>query len=281
MSALSEAIKAPATLDGWAILHRVFEVDWAAWNRRNPIEKEKSLSEATDYLKKSAPAEGGETACVSLLGHKGDLLILHVRKTLDELNAAELGFSQLSLAEVLKPTTSYVSILELGMYEMTVKLANEFLAAGLSRDSEEWNRRWTSAMDEQRERVKGRLYPGIPKHRYVCFYPMNKRRGEQVNWYSLPVEKRQAMMRDHGLIGRKYGDRVTQIITGSIGFDDWEWGVYLFADEPNVFKELIYEMRFDEASAAYAEFGPFYVGLQFPAAELTTLFQGKTPTWNR
>ena len=108
-----------------------------------------------------------------------------------------------------------------------------------------------------------RLFIEMPRARYVCFYPMNKRRGESVNWYSEPFERRASMMREHGMIGRHYSGKVTQVISGSIGYDDWEWGVDLFAQDPLVFKKLIYEMRFDEASAKFAEFGPFYTGLQF------------------
>ena len=97
---------------------------------------------------------------------------------------------------------------------------------------------------------------------------MNKYRGEAKNWYSEPIRERQRMMRDHGMIGRHYAGRVTQIISGSIGFDDWEWGVDLFADDPLVFKKLVYEMRFDEASAVYGLFGSFFVGLRFPVDQL-------------
>jgi peroxiredoxin len=111
----------------------------------------------------------------------------------------------------------------------------------------------------------------------VCFYPMNKRRGEIKNWYSVPFEERAQMMREHGHIGRGYHGKVTQIISGSIGLDDWEWGVDLFADDPMVFKKLIYEMRFDRASAEFAEFGPFYVGLQFAPSRLADLLDGRTP----
>ncbi|MCY4188309.1 MAG: chlorite dismutase family protein, partial [Bryobacterales bacterium] len=100
------------------------------------------------------------------------------------------------------------------------------------------------------------------------FYPMNKKRGEQVNWYTRPIAERVQMMREHGMIGRRYAGQVKQIISGSIGFDDWEWGVDLFAEDPLVFKELIYEMRFDEASAVYADFGPFYIAIRLAAAEL-------------
>ena len=106
---------------------------------------------------------------------------------------------------------------------------------------------------------------------------MNKRRGEHKNWYAETVEDRARMMLEHGKIGRHYAGQVTQIISGAIGFDDWEWGVDLFADDPVVFKKLIYEMRFDEASAWYAEFGPFYVGLQFSPSELPRYLEGEVP----
>ena len=132
-------------------------------------------------------------------------------------------------------------------------------------------------METQRERVQNRLFIEVPPRRYVCFYPMNKRRGEALNWYSEPFERRAPMMREHGMIGRHYAGKVTQIISGSIGYDDWEWGVDLFADDPLVFKKLIYEMRFDEASAKFAEFGPFYTGLQFSPSQLGALLAGQVP----
>ena len=111
------------------------------------------------------------------------------------------------------------------------------------------------AARRQRQAMAPRLFPAIPDTKYICFYPMDRKRGEQVNWYNVPFAERQRMMHEHGLIGRRYGDRVKQIISGSIGMDDWEWGVDLFADDPVVFKKLIYEMRFDEVSAVYALFG--------------------------
>jgi chlorite dismutase len=113
-----------------------------------------------------------------------------------------------------------------------------------------------------------RLWPEIPAARYICFYPMDRRRGESRNWYQEPMAARRRMMKEHGSIGRRYAGDVRQIITGSIGFDDWEWGVDLFAEDPLVFKKLIYEMRFDQVSAVYALFGAFYVGLRVPASGL-------------
>jgi hydrogen peroxide-dependent heme synthase len=270
-------VTVPETLEGWAVLHQIFRVDWPAWKRGSAEEKRRAVSEAEEFLRKiAAPAEGG-SAFYSVLGHKGDLLFLHFRKTFDQLNAVELAFRKLSVADHLIDVTSHVSFVELGMYEMTVKLAEKFAADGLKTEGEEWGKRMAAEMEVQRERVKGRLFTAIPEERYLCFYPMNKRRGETHNWYSLPIEERQRMMRDHGMVGRKYGDRVTQVISGSIASDDWEWGVDLFANDPLVFKKLIYEMRFDEASARYAEFGPFVTGIRLAPEGLGDLLSGKLP----
>lgn len=170
-------------------------------------------------------------------------------------------------------------MVELGIYEASVKLYSELAAKGLQPGTGEWNREVEAELAKQRAASAPRLYPEIPQRRYICFYPMNKYRGESKNWYSEPIAERQRMMREHGMIGRHYAGRVTQIISGSIGFDDWEWGVDLFADDPLVFKKLVYEMRFDEASAVYGLFGTFYVGLRFPASELGTLLDGKTPSF--
>jgi len=271
------AAKVPETLEGWAVLHQIFRVRWTAWNRLGGEERFQALSEAANHLQRISKPKEGESALFSLLGHKGDLLLLHFRPTLDQLNEVELGLRQLCLMEFLEETTSYLSFLELGLYEMTVKLHAELLEAGLQPDSEEWKKRWRLKMDEQGQRMRERLFMPIPKDRYLCFYPMNKRRGEAKNWYGLPIEERQLMMRDHGFVGRKYAGRVQQIITGSIGFDDWEWGVYLFAQDPLVFKKLVYEMRFDEASVWYGEFGPFYTGIRILPRQLPQLFSGKIP----
>ncbi len=123
--------------------------------------------------------------------------------------------------------------------------------------------------------------PAIPESKYLCFYPMDRRRGEQANWYTVSMRDRQRMMHDHGLIGRRYADEVKQIISGSIGLDDYEWGVDLFADNPIVFKKLIYEMRFDEVSAVYALFGSFYVGVRLKLAGLHRWLAGSMKSQGR
>jgi chlorite dismutase len=212
-----------------------------------------------------------------MLGHKGDLLLVHFRRTLEGLNGAELGLANLKLAEFLEPMTSYLSVVELGLYEASVRLFEGLRTKGLQPGTPEWTQAVEAELANQRKMMAPRLRPPIPARRYVCFYPMNKLRGESKNWYSAPIADRQKMMADHGVIGRKYAGQVSQIISGSIGFDDWEWGVDLFADDPLVFKKLVYEMRFDEASAVYGQFGAFYVGIRFAAEKLLIFLDGKDP----
>ncbi|MFQ5877464.1 MAG: hydrogen peroxide-dependent heme synthase [Acidobacteriota bacterium] len=267
----------PETLEGWSVLHQMFRVRWADLKALPAERRERIAEEAASLL---LPAEGrvdGPSALVDLLGHKGDLMLIHFRRSFEELSRIELRLAQTALFDHLEPATSYVSIVELGLYEMTARIHSDLSSRGLQQGSEEFERAFDAELDKQRERMAGRLFAEIPGRRHVCFYPMNKRRGDRNNWYTVPFDKRAAMMREHGLVGRAYAGQVTQIISGSIGLDDWEWGVDLFADDPVVFKKLIYEMRFDEASALYAEFGPFYVGLQFSAKELPRLLAGRAP----
>jgi peroxiredoxin len=273
----------PETLEGWSLLHQAFRIRWSSLRTLSPIARVELAAEAAAALRQpgdhDADEDGreGATALVQLLGHKGDLLIIHARRTFDELSQAQLSFAQCRLGEYLEPAMSYVSIVELGMYEMTAKIHEQLAAQQLQTGTDAFEAAFDAAMETQRSRVLSRLFPAMPAKRHVCFYPMNKRRGEAKNWYAVPFEERAAMMREHGHIGRGYAGRVIQMISGSIGLDDWEWGVDLFADDPNVFKKLIYEMRFDRASAEYAEFGPFYVGLQFAPSRLADLLDGRTP----
>jgi peroxiredoxin len=270
----------PLTLDGSYILHQMFHVRWAAWRSVGTSERKHVLSNAAATFVAMEQNRQEPTGLFSMLGHKGDLMLVHFRKSLDELNHAELIVARSELNEYLEPAGSYLSVVELGLYEASVKLYTELTAKGHKPGTADWNREIEAELARQREAAAPRLWPEIPQRRYLCFYPMNKFRGEIKNWYSEPIRERQRMMREHGMIGRHYAGRVTQIISGSIGFDDWEWGVDLFADDPLVFKKLVYEMRFDEASAVYGLFGAFFVGLRFPATQLEALFDGRTPSFN-
>jgi chlorite dismutase len=261
----------PLTLEGSAVLHQFFRFDWTKWKSPADAERARIAGEAMAALKKleRSRADGPvRTALYSQLGHKGDLMLVHFRDSFDELNAAELQLNRTALQEYLEPMHSYLSVIELGLYDSSVKLFRQLAERGVAPLSEEWNREVEDTMERQRQAMRPRLYPKIPDSHYLCFYPMDRKRGEDKNWYTLPIEERQRQMEEHGMVGRRYAGKVQQIITGSIGFDDWEWGVDLFAPEPLVFKKLIYEMRFDHVSAVYAAFGQFFVGLRCPVLKL-------------
>ena len=265
----------PLTIDGASVLHQMFRFRHSDWRKLSEAQKREISQEASAVISGMEQTTDGQSALFSLLGHKGDLLLVHFRNSFEQLKSAELQIASLRLSDLLEPTTSYLSVVELGLYESSVKTYRQLQDKGVEPNSPEWNSAIRETMERQREAMRPRLYPQIPPSRYLCFYPMDRRRGEDKNWYQLPIEERQRQMEEHGLVGRKYAGIVKQIITGSIGFDDWEWGVDLFADDPLEFKKLIYEMRFDEVSAVYALFGTFYVGVRCPAAGLGDLLNGK------
>jgi len=267
----------PLTLEGFATLHQMMRFRWTAWRGTAENVRREIAAEAAKLLGEMESRSDGQSALFSLLGHKGDLMLIHFRPSFDQLNQAELDLSRLRLHDFLEPATSYLSVIELGLYESTLKTYKALAERGVEAHSEEWKKAIAETIARQKEAMKPRLFPAMPPNRYVCFYPMDRRRGEDKNWYMLPMEERQRQMNEHGLVGRRYAGDVKQIITGSIGFDDWEWGVDLFADDPLVFKKLIYEMRFDHVSAVYALFGSFYVGLRCPAERLFELLEGKLP----
>jgi peroxiredoxin len=267
----------PLTTEGYSVLHQMMRFRRSAWRALPDSEKSAIAKEASDALAALEKNATGQSALFSLIGHKGDLMLIHFRESFAALNQAELQIANLRLSDYLEPATSYLSIIELGLYDSTVKIYKELADQGIEPHSEQWKAEIAGKLERHKEAMRPRLYPEIPPHRYACFYPMDRRRGEDKNWYLLPIEERARQMGEHGLVGRRYAGEVKQIITGSIGFDDWEWGVDLFADDPLVFKKLIYEMRFDHVSAVYALFGQFYVGVRVPAAKLGKLLSGELP----
>jgi peroxiredoxin len=264
----------PLTLEGSAVLHQMFRFRWNQWRTSSAEDRARVTAEAERFL---TATESAGSALFSMFGHKGDLLFVHFRDNFEALNQAQLTLSQLELNEYLEPGSSYLSVIELGLYDSTLQLYRNLAAKGVEPHSSEWNEAIEDTLNRQRNAMRVRLFPQMPEGRYVCFYPMDRKRGELKNWYTLPIEERQRQMDLHGNIGRRYAGKVQQIISGSIGFDDWEWGVDLFADDPVIFKKLIYEMRFDEVSGVFSNFGAFYVGLRCAASELSTLLEGKTP----
>jgi len=267
----------PLTTEGYSVLHQMMRFRWTAWRALPDPTRSSIVQEAAAVLGEMEKKDSGPSALFSLIGHKGDLMLVHFRKSFADLNQAELKLAGLRLSDYLEPTSSYLSIIELGLYDSTLKIYKELIDQGIQPHSDQWKAEIECKLGRHREAMHPRLFPEIPPNRYICFYPMNRLRGEDKNWYMLPIEERARRMSDHGLVGRRYAGEVKQIITGSIGFDDWEWGVDLFADDPLVFKKLIYEMRFDHVSAVYALFGQFYVGVRCPAAGLEKLLSGELP----
>lgn len=242
---------APETLDGWFALHDLRRLDRMAWNGLPPAERDKALTEATDLLasfERVDDASEGRSVTFGVVGHKADLLMFHLREEVSHLQELERAFDQTMLASYTTRPYSYFSVVELSRHGSPEGTAENI---------------------EDSPYVQARLRPEIPpRSTYVCFYPMSKKRQGTDNWYILSGDERGELMRAHGRTGRRYAGKVTQIVTGSMGLDDWEWGVTLFSDDPLQFKKLVYEMRFDEVSARFAEFGPFYVGRRLRPDEL-------------
>jgi chlorite dismutase len=268
----------PLTLEGSSVLHQFFRFDWKSWRSCAPSERQKIAADAIAVLRsfeRAALDAPVRTALYSQLGHKADLILVHFRESFEELNQVELDLAQTALFDFLIPTHSYVSVVELGLYESSRKTYEAASAKGFEAHTPEWNAEIANSLARGSDAMKPRLFPSVPDAKYLCFYPMDRKRGEEVNWYTVPFSERQRMMHEHGMIGRRYAEQVKQIISGSIGMDDWEWGVDLFADDPVVFKKLIYEMRFDEVSAVYALFGQFYLGVRLPVERLGDWLEGK------
>lgn len=232
--------EAAQTLEGWYALHDFRHIDWNVWKSLDPHDRNKAEDDLRAYIADCAKVDetnAGSFAFYSIVGQKADFVFVHLRETLEELNELENRFNKTAFADVTLPAYSYVSIVE---------LSNYMAKPGVD--------------PKEQPEIAARLKPSMPKAKHICFYPMNKRRSGADNWYTLSMDERREMMRSHGMIGRSYAGKVKQIITGSVGLDDWEWGVTLFADDALQFKKLVYEMRFDEVSARFGEFGDFYVG---------------------
>lgn len=235
---MAEPVK---TLDGWYSLHDFRTIDWASWKLASHEERKEAIEEFTDIYNEWVEVEEkkeGSHAFYTIIGQKADFLFWLLRPTPEELNEIETKINKSKLGEYLIPAHSFFSIIEISRYQP------EKPGVNLAEIPE----------------VKERLYPTLPKWNHICFYPMNRRRSGNENWFTLDKQIRATLLRQHGQTGAKYAGKVKQFVTGSIGLDDWEWGVTLFAHEMLEFKNIVYEMRFDEVSSRYGEFGEFFVG---------------------
>jgi chlorite dismutase len=260
-----ETAHPPETLEGWYSLHQIFRF---TQRPGNTADFDALISSAGKMLRPAERKAGtdkpaGWSCFVGLIGSTADLMVIHFRESLDAIGTAQATLTRTELISCLEPVYSFLSVTEAGLYHITAELTRAALARGGKYGDEEFRQELAKRAEVERnsDHVRRRLYPEIPPAMpYVCFYPMSKRRDTGQNWYSLSLDERSRLMQSHGLTGRRYAGRVQQVITGAIGIDAWEWGVTLFATDPLEFKRLVTDMRFDEVSAKYAEFGDFYVG---------------------
>jgi peroxiredoxin len=241
---------------GWGVLHLFYKVD------RERAEREPGGAKRVVDAVASLQADGHRVLVFAVLGHKADLGVMAYGPDLARLHAFE---SELA-ATPLVPTWSFVSLTERSEYTSTADDERARLVAdGVS--GVELQEKVDAFATRMEHYIDARLHPDLPAKAVIGFYPMSKRRDAGANWYELPFDERKRLMGGHARVGRQYAGRVLQLITGSTGLDDWEWGVTLLTDDPVVLKDIVNEMRFDEASARYAEFGPFFTGLVLDPAD--------------
>jgi chlorite dismutase len=242
---------------GWGVLHLFYRVDLAR------AEREPGGAKRVLDAIESFEGDDHQVLVAAVLGHKADLAVMALGPDLARLHAfqRELAEAPLELA------WSYVSLTELSEYTSTEDDERDRLVREEQLDGDELEGRLAVWRERIAHYNEHRLHPQLPHKRLLCFYPMSKRRTADANWYELPFAERKQLMAGHARVGRQYAGRILQLITGSTGIDDWEWGVTLLADDPVALKDIVAEMRFDPVSARYADFGPFYTGLLLEPAE--------------
>jgi len=252
------AAEAVVTMDGWFALHDTRTFDWTSWKMVSEQERKEAVEEFKELIAKWEPVEEakkGSQAVYKVVGNKADLMFMFLRPTTDELEEIKTEINKSKLGDYLIPSYSYVSVVEMPIHNPKAK----------NKDGE-------VDQDNLDPKIEARLHPILPKWDYICFYPMGRRRWQNANWFELSKEERNRILFEHGMTGRKYAGKVKQIITGSMGLDEMEWGVTLFAHEAVQFKKIVYEMRFDEATAKYAEFGDFLIGNHLKKEDIDTYF---------
>ena len=251
--------------EGRAVLHLFFHV------RRDATEG--AGGAARDFAARVdafGQREGSQVLAFSVLGQKADFGLMALAPDMTALDRFTVDLAAAPLGQILVPAASYLSMTELSEYTPTDADEAKRLIddEGMDPTSEEYDVALRAFRERMATYSEHRLRPQLPAKRVISFYPMSKRRDPGQNWYTLDFADRKALMAGHARVGRRYRGRVLQLITGSVGLDDWEWGVTLLADDPVAIKQIVYEMRFDEVSARYAEFGPFVTGLVMTPMEL-------------
>jgi chlorite dismutase len=255
---------------GIHLMHLFYRIDRVRWTQRPPGESQEVRARLERVCADHAAASHPRVCVYANVGGKADLAFMLYAADLGQLGQMHRGLEACFPAGALQPVFSYLSVTELTEYMPTDEDHRRQLIEQekLTPDSEAFQKRWDELSKRKTEYEHYRLYPELPDWEVMGFYPMSKRRQGADNWYSLDFAARKRLMGGHARVGRKYAGRVVQLISGSTGLDDWEWGVTLVAHQADALKEIVYEMRFDEVSARYGEFGPFYVNLRLTPATL-------------
>jgi len=253
--------------EGWHVMHLFYHVDHAQWALFGDDEKRQAKTRLTELVQEIRATPNTHLLIFSVVTTKADLGFMLLTPDLQVANTYE---KQLGLSlgpEILSPAYSYLSLTESSEYTTSrEQYVAETLVRekGLAQDSPEFKAELGEFDARMAQYLKRRLYPVLPDWPVICFYPMSKRRNGTDNWYALPFEERRQLMSGHARVGRHYQGRILQLITGSTGLDEYEWGVTLLARDTADVKAIVYEMRFDEVSARYGEFGDFFIGMQLP-----------------
>jgi chlorite dismutase len=257
--------------EGWHVMHLFYEIDHAQWSILGDDEKRAAKTRLTELVQEIRATKDTHLLTFSIATPKADLGFMLLTPDLQVANAYEKQLTLSLGAEILSPTYSYLSQTERSEYTTSPEqYAAETLVGekGLAEGSPEFEQALKEFNHRMDHYLQHRLYPVLPDWPVICFYPMSKRRSGPDNWYSLSYEARRELMAGHARVGRTYSGRILQLITGSTGLDEFEWGVTLLAKDTLDIKAIVYEMRFDEVSARYADFGDFYIGMQLPLDEL-------------
>ncbi len=228
---------------GWGVVHLFLRTT-----------RGESASDALAAIEHFCATEPNYVRAFSVLGGRADIGFMCVSPDLDALDILVKALTTGPLEQL----DSFVSVTELSEYISTEEMERERLQQAGATDIDTQIAAWQERMEVYREH---KLHPRMPMRKFICFYPMSKKREVGANWFELPFDERRRLMGGHARSGKGHQENILQLITGATGWDDWEWGVTLLSDDPLAVKNVVYEMRFDEASAKYAIFGPFWVGM--------------------
>jgi hydrogen peroxide-dependent heme synthase len=270
---MSESFSPLVPAEGWHVLHLFYSIDQGQWSLLSESEQREAKTSLTELVQEIRSHKDTQLLIYAVATPKADIGFMLLTPDLHDATYFEKRLTLGLGVDILTPTYSYLSQTERSEYTTSSEqYAKDTLIGekGMTEGSEEFVAALAEFDDRMKHYLQHRLYPVLPDWPAICFYPMSKRRAPHpdYNWYSLDHETRANLMKGHATTGRRYSGKILQLITGSTGLDEYEWGVTLLAKDTIEIKNIVYEMRFDEVSARYAEFGDFYIGMQLPLNEL-------------